>query len=263
MISRNELKKQIESLGIPYNSALLMHTSLRAVGEIDGGGEALLCELIGYCKSVGTLLCIPTHTWHRFSDGIITLDVRSDDICIGTLPMLAVRRGDGVRSLNPSHSMVVFGDSEKVRRFASLDDTCETSTAPSGCHGELCRMDGAVLLAGVGLEKCTYMHSVEEMLDVPDRLNRKTNALVKLEDGKIVSHPCWGICPSIGDVSRKFPKFEPAFRKYNGIKDGTLGNAKTMLCDCRVIAEVMKKVRENSGGRELLADYEPLKPEWY
>jgi len=64
-------------------------------------------------------------------------------------------------------------------------------------------------------------------------------------------------------VSARYPKYEPAFRHHGAIIDGTVGSAAVQLCDARGMADVMKLVRERSGGIELMADEEPLNPAYY
>ena len=67
----------------------------------------------------------------------------------------------------------------------------------------------------------------------------------------------------IPDVSANYPKYEPAFRYYGAIADGMLGDAKVQLCDAKIMADVVKLVRERSGGIELMADDKPLDEKYY
>ena len=46
MVSRADLMKQLEALGVPQDRPVAAHTSLRAVGETEGGGEGFLDALI-------------------------------------------------------------------------------------------------------------------------------------------------------------------------------------------------------------------------
>ena len=274
MTSRTALMHQLEQLGVPHDRPVVVHTSLRAVGEIEGGGEGFLDALIAWVTEDfspgGGLLCIPTHTWASLGgEDPVTMDMNSDKTCVGTLPTLALRRilarGDGVRSLHPTHSMAVFGDPAKVREDVAGEERTDTSTGPGGCWGRLYDEGGSVLLVGVGHDRNTFLHSVEERLGVPNRLSSETvRADIRLRSGEIIErsircHRTVGI----PEVSSKYPKYEPAFRAHGCIRDGFLGEAKTQLCGCREMAEVLRLVRERSGGIELLGDSAPLKEETY
>ena len=63
MFTKEQIKAQLEEMGVPRDRVVLVHSSLRAVGETEGRGEGLLEVLINHCTAAGGLLCIPTHTW--------------------------------------------------------------------------------------------------------------------------------------------------------------------------------------------------------
>ena len=270
MTTRKQLFEQLEALGVPRDTVVVVHTSLRAVGEVEGRGEGFLDALIEWVTNgrspEGGLLCLPTHTWASLGGSDpVTLDMNSDRTCVGTLPTLALRRPDAVRTMHPTHSMALFGDPEKVRDYAAGEVMTETSTSPKGCWGRLYDAGGKVLLVGVGHDRNTYLHSVEERLGIPNRLSEDfVRADIRLKSGDVIERPirCHHTV-GFSEVSAKFPKYEPAFRAHGCIRDGLLGEAKTQLCDCVKMAEVMALVRERSGGAELLADAEPLKEEYY
>ena len=137
-----------------------------------------------------------------------------------------------------------------------------SSTSPDGCYAELYRRGGFVLLVGVKHNRDTYLHSVEEMLGVPNRLSENpVNATIRLRSGDVIERPirCHHAA-GIGDVSRRYVKYEPAFRYHGCIRDGFLGNARTQLCDARKMYETMALIRERSGGAELFYDDAPLDP---
>ncbi len=259
MYTRSQIFDQLAAMNAPRDKVVMAHTSLRAVGETEGRGEGFLDALIEYFTADGGLLCIPTHTY-AFMKRPVTMEMTSTEICIGTLPSLALARPDGFRSLHPTHSVKVFGDPVKARAYAASDDDSDTSTKPTGCFGRLYDEDGCVLLIGVGHNRDTYLHSVEERLDVPNRLTEALRpARIRLADGSVIERPLH--CHSavgIGDVSARYPKYEPAFRYYGAVTDGFLGDAPTQLCSARKMYDVVKLIRERSEGRELLLDFDPL-----
>lgn len=262
--NRNEILEQLQTMGVPQDVPVLMHTSLRAVGPVEGRGEALLEILIEHVTAKGGLFCVPTHTWGNLRLPI-TLDLADPKTCIGAFTEIAARSPLGVRTPHATHSMKVFGDPDRVREFVAGEGYALTPDPEDGCYGRLVKEGGKVLLVGVGHNRNTFLHSVEEMLDVPNRLSAEPRSLcVRFSDGRIEErrmriHKAEGI----GDVSAFYPKYEPAFRYHGAIRDGFIGNAATQLCDARKMKEVLSLVRERSGGVELLANDAPLKEEYY
>jgi aminoglycoside 3-N-acetyltransferase len=266
MFDRKTIFDQLQDMGAPRDSIVLIHSSLRAVGEVEGRGEGLLDILIEYFTAEGGLLCIPTHTWGNLSKPEkITLDLMEPETCIGTLPNIAARDPRAHRSLNTTHSLAVFGDAEKAEAFIAGELEQDSPLSPCGCHGKLYDADGYVMLVGVGHNRNTFLHCVEEMLDVPNRLSERVRDVsIRYPDGRVEkllarSHRAEGI----GDVSARYPKYEPAFRHYGCIADGKIGNAPTQLCRARKMKDVVELIRKRSGGAELLQDYEPLDPALY
>lgn len=264
--SKKEIFCQLKALGVPDDKPVAVHTSLKAIGEVDGRGEGFLEILIEYVTSHGGLLCIPTHTWHRCGgNGQITLDICSDDVCIGTLPKIAAVYKNVHRTLNPTHSMAVFGDNEQAEDFAALDDSLRSSSDPKGCLGSFINSDGYILLIGVGQEKNTFLHVVEDMNNVSNRLSENPYpATVKLADGTVIERPLKLIAPrDIGDVSQNYPKLEPAFRHGGAVKYGKIGNADAQLCNASVMAEIFSDIIAKAQGKELFANADPLPEELY
>jgi aminoglycoside 3-N-acetyltransferase len=263
MFTADQIKKQLEQMGVPRDRVVLVHSSLRAVGEVEGRGEGLLDVLIEHCTSQGGLLCIPTHTW-AFGSREFPLDMMHPETCIGTLANLAARDARGVRTTHPSHSMAVFGEPSRVTEFVALEERSVTPCPPEGCYGKICEMGGSILLIGVGHNRNTYLHCVEEMMDVPNRLSSVHQRQIRYPDGRVeVRDHCGHRSEGIKDVSAHFPKYEPAFRHHGCIHDGFVGNAPTQLCSASRMRDVLFLIRERSGGIELLADDAPLNEAYY
>lgn len=278
MHTKASIHADLARTGVSRGATVLVHSSLRAVGEVEGRGEGLLDALIEYFSD-GGLLLIPTHTWRNLSDrSKPTLDMTpagAADVkaCIGTLPSLAANHPLAHRSLHPTHSMAAF-DGSRAGEPGRAEDyiACETgrttpltSTNPDGCYGRLFDVGGKVLLVGVGHNRDTYLHSVEERIGVPNRLSAEpAPATIRLPDGRIIDCPlrCHH-ADGITDVSARYPKYEPAFRAHGAIIDGRLGDAPVQLCDARIMAQVVRLIYERSGGIELMADDKPIPEEYY
>lgn len=260
MITKKEIIKEIENFNIPKGKIVTVHTSLKKVGEIEGGGETLLSSLVEVFTKDGGILCVPTHTWD--SD---IYDLRKSESCIGTLPRLAASHKDAFRTLHPTHSMAVFGEEERVKRFIENEEKADTPANPKGCYGKIYEEDGYVILIGVGHDKNTYIHFVEELLGVPDRLTEeKAEKTIIHKDGREEKrYLYWFDEAKIPDVSVYFPKFEPAFRYHSCIEDAALGNAPVQICSARKMKEVIELIYSRNSMKELLDNDRALDEKLY
>lgn len=248
------LGSQIYAMGIPRGSVVLVHSSVRSVGIEDA--RMLLDALINEIAVIGGgLLCIPTHTWHNIGKDI-TLDMASDDTCVGALSRLAAQDERAYRTENPTHSMAIYGDRARAMELAKNEGAVESGTAPDSCYGRLYEKGGYVLLIGVSHNKNTYLHAVDEMLGADNRLTKdKTPLFVKGKDGATVIHPMRMMYTDYTeDISNRFPLYETAFRYHRAITDGYIGNAPVQLCSAKIMYDTVKLIRERCGG-------DPLKDE--
>ncbi len=260
ILTKEQLMMQLYKFRHIKGKIVTVHTSLKAVGEIEGGGETLLSALINFFTQDGGLLCVPTHTWD--SD---VYDTRRADSCTGVLSQLAAAHPDAVRTLHPTHSMAVFGEREKVDSFINYEAVSDTPANPRGCYGKILEEDGYVLLIGVGHEKNTFLHCVEELLDTPARLTEyKVEKKIIHKDGREEKRfMYWFDEKKIPDISIYFPKFEEAFRYYGAIEDGCIGNAKAQMCSARKMFDAIEKIYTNNHFEELLGNDLPIDKKLY
>lgn len=262
MFSKEYIINQLKELGVPNDGIIIIHTSLRAIGEVEGRAQGLLDLLKEYFTVGGGVLVVPAHTWSNFyGKKEYALNLLDNKTCLGAFSDVAAIDEGGVRTLNPTHSVVAFGNRERVKELVDSENLSITPTSPNGCYGKLT----GVLLVGVGQNKNTYLHCVEESLGVKNRLSKTTAKMpIKLQSGKVIYKDFYYmISDGIEDPSAFFDKYEPAFRKYGAIKDGFIGNAKVQLCDTQKMKAVMEIINQNSKGIELLSDDKPLKESWY
>ena len=257
VFTKEDILKQLEVFKAAKGKTVILHSSYKAVGEVEGGPEAFLSTLIEYFTKDDGLFTVPTHTWDSE-----VYDKRKAESCLGLIPRLAAGRSDGIRNDNPSHSLKVFGREEKVKEFIKDEKTVESPTDPKGCYGKLYTEGGYVLLMGVGHDKNTFIHTVEEMLSVPDRMTEEKveRTIIKENGEEEKRYVKWFYSTAAEDVSDYFWKFEPAFRYHGCIVDGFLGNAPAQLCDARKLKECVELIYQNYGGKDPLSTPDPSPP---
>ena len=263
MYTKQDIKNELSRMGAPKDSVVLVHTALRTVGEVEGGGEGLLDALIEYFTEDGGLLAVPTHTWANLGTDKITLDLTKAESNLGKFPEIAAADARGIRSENPTHSMTVFGGRERAERFVADDKYVKTPTAPESCYGKLYEWGGKVLLIGVAHNRNTYLHAVDEILGIPNRMSsdKAERVSVRGKDGSIRESELFLFDTDyISDISLRFPKLETAFRYRGAITDGFIGDAPTQLADARIMKETMEIIYKRADGKDPLADEKPIPP---
>ena len=262
--TKADITAQLCAMNAPTDKIVLMHSSLRAIGRVGGGGEALLDCLIEYFTRDGGLFCVPTHTWGNIGKDI-TLDMTSDDNCLGAFSKIAINDGRGLRSAHPTHSMVVFGDRARAEEFVRDELDVRTATSPESCYGKLYNLGGKILLVGVAQNRNTYIHAVEEMLSTPNRIRSVPHkTTVKLPTGEIVYREICGHSTDFtNDVSLRYVKFDIPFRYHGCITDGFIGDAPAQLCDAVKIKETVELIYKNGEGEDILRTELPINPKLY
>ena len=268
MLTKEKLTEQLKAMGAPKNSIVIMHSSTLLIGEYDGGRGALLDALVEYFTEDGGLLLIPAHTGRNlYRPGVPTLDLtkREANTSLGGMTREALLHQGYVRTENAVLSLLVFGNRERVEQFVKKDVGITSPSSKDGCYAEIAKQDGYVLLVGVGQESNTFLHSVGEILEIPDRMAKEPTAVsIKYPTGEIVNgYYNMYECKSAGDVSHRFPKYEMAFRYKGCIRDGFIGNAPAQLCSARGMLETVRMIIERSKGIDPLATETAIHPKYF
>jgi aminoglycoside 3-N-acetyltransferase len=166
MDQQAQLREDLLALGLRPGGTLLVHSSLRALGPLPGGPQALIQALLQALGPEGTLL-MPALTYARVTPQNPVFDLLETPSNVGLIPE-TFRRLPGVqRSLHPTHSVCGLGP----LAAALLEPHAQDST-PCGPHSPfraLPERGGQVLMLGCGLEPNTSMHAIEELV-VPEYL---------------------------------------------------------------------------------------------
>ena len=167
--TKADLKHDLVAMGLTGNETILIHSSMKSIGPVEGGADTVLDAWMEFFAE--GLLLLPTHTWRFINEENRVFDVRRSPCCVGILPELFRQRPGVVRSLHPTHSMAAYGKGAAAYLEGELD--ANTPCTPGGCYDRLRAAHGKVLLLGVTHARNTFIHSVEEVLNVPNRLTDK------------------------------------------------------------------------------------------
>jgi aminoglycoside 3-N-acetyltransferase len=256
MYTKESLIKALEKLGIDRNGTLLVHSSMKSIGEVEGGADTVLDALSEYMKD--GLLVLPTHTWSYINAGNPKYYVADSPSCIGILPELFRKRPGVVRSLHPTHSVAALG--RDAEEFTAGNEQFDTPCARGSSWGKLLDRKGQIILLGVDLRRNTFMHGVEEWIDIPGRLSQGQEQLYTvLPNGTEISVPSRRHC---GDPwSEYFWKVEDLFEKNGVMHKGQFGDAEVRVCDTVGITELLFKML--SINPDLFSNNNPLDLDLY
>ena len=240
MIIKNDVFEYLKYIGINRYDTVLIHISLKAIGELDGGADMLINAFSEYlCDG---LFIVPTHTWGNVTSEFPFYDVKTTVPCIGLLPRLAVKRTDGVRSLHPTHSVVAFG--KRAWEYTRGEENAASPAPIGGCWARLYDEHAKILLIGVGHDKNTYFHAVDEMLNIPNRLNEKGFTItITDEHGKTNITPLFHTHLTNGIpccCSEFYPNYKKPLEELGAVTYSKLGNATVYCCDAKKCADTIR-----------------------
>ena len=255
MVNKYDVSALLSELGIKSCDTVMMHTSMRAIGGVEGGCDGLIDAFIEYLSD--GLFLIPTHTWANVNREHPIYDVRSSEPCIGALPTVAAFRKDGVRSLHPTHSITAFG--KRAEEFLKGEETASTPCSEGGAWRRLYDEDAWILLVGVGLDKNTYIHAVDEILDLDGKLGEARELTVIDKEGKEYKTV---FRPHGHATSQYFINYKKPLDKLSVLSYAKLGDATVTAMKARELTRVLLHIWKKAEW-DLTEEYREIPVSYY
>lgn len=254
MHTYESLFAQLEAMGIDRKGTLLVHSSMKSIGEVDGGADTVLDVLSDYMKD--GLLVLPTHTWSTVKAEAPRFYVESSKTCVGILTEMFRNRPGVIRSWHPTHSVAALG--RDAEEFVAGEELHDTPCARESVYGKLLDRKGTIMLIGVDLRRNTFMHGVEEWADIPGRLTDSHEQLITiLPDGREIVVPSRRHCGK--SWSQHYWKVDDVFLQRGVMFLGQFGDAETRICDTVKLTDLLMDMLRVEP--EMLSDNEELAPE--
>lgn len=157
MIGRQELVRDLRRLGVTPGMDLMVHSSLSAIGFVEGGAETVVDALLQAVGKRGTLLA-PSFN-HRAAMVFNPLTTPTTN---GAIPDALWRRPEAVRSMHPTHAVAAIGPraSDYCHRHLEVG-----IWGPDSPIGQLVHGGGYILALGTTHDTSTAYHVAE--LSVP------------------------------------------------------------------------------------------------
>jgi len=142
---------------------VLVHSSFKSLGEVDGGPQVVIDALLECIGKNGTLL-MPTYNWD-FSDGVNnSYDVLNTPSKTGILNEIVRKNPHSKRTMDPVYSFAILGK----LRDGLYDLTYESSYGKDSMFAKLRELKGKIMVIGVENYNrwMTFFHHCEEMSNV-------------------------------------------------------------------------------------------------
>lgn len=241
------LAANLTALGLSPGDVVLMHSSMRSVGYVAGGPQAVVQALLDVLGPGGTLV-VPTHT----SDNTEPSEWRHPPVPAAWWPVLRDQRpGFDPARTPPSQWMGILAEVVRAwpgaRRsnhphvsFAALGPAAagilaghryDDALGDSSPLGVVYRLDGKVLLLGCDHGSNTSLHLAEWRQPDPPRAER--GASVLRSDG--TSH--WTTWTDVAEDEDDFAELGNAFADTGAVALGQVGDATAQLMSQRAVVD--------------------------
>lgn len=261
MYTKASLKNDLKNMGLSGMEAIMVHSSMKSIGEVDGGADTVVDAFMEYFQE--GMFMTPTHTWAQMRPEYSTFDPATEPACVGIIPNIFLKRDGVVRSLHPTHSIAAYG--KNAAEYIKGEENATTPCPPGGCWDRLREIDAKILLLGVTHGRNTFIHSVDEALGIKDRLtDAPTLMYILMPDGSkkaVHMYRHYNRFLGSGSFSDCFDKMTQAFYDLGAAKNVKFGDADCILCDARKLFEVCKHLF--SIEETCIIERDSLPPEWW
>lgn len=230
-INRAELIEQFKATGLKQGDTVLIHSSMKSFGYVEGGANTVVRSLNAAIGKEGTII-VPTLTGRREDSKACppeydTLNTKS---WTGIIPETVRNMEGAIRSLHPTHSAVAIGS-----RKLWVTSGHENSKSPCDENSPYYKnavIKGYIVLAGVDQESNTSIHSCEEIAAVPYHLQKDVLDInIKGYDGSQIT--VTNRLHNWEKPETNFNKLDELFEKKGIMKKYMVGNSLLRLINAQ------------------------------
>ncbi|MGD2158122.1 MAG: AAC(3) family N-acetyltransferase [Anaerolineales bacterium] len=156
MYSYDDLLAGFRSVELTPSKVLMIHSSYKALGGVDGGAERLIDALLDFVGPEGTLL-FPNFNFQSWTESHY-FDIRETPSKMGIIGELARLRDKAVRTPHPIYSFAVLG--KRKMDFAVCDDM--EAYGPNSVFALFHELNGTIVSIGLHWNSTFSMHHYVE-----------------------------------------------------------------------------------------------------
>jgi aminoglycoside 3-N-acetyltransferase len=248
LITAAEITDALRELGVARDDAILVHSGLRGALRVEGASAADKADSVIDALSAAVpagILAMPTFTY-SFCNGE-DFDLDESPSTVGALGERFRRRPAVRRTADPLFSValkghVPYGWEEPL--FAVGDKDC---FGDESVFALLREAGGKIVFFGVGFEFCTFVHHVEQRLDVPYRFPKPFHGRVTHGPESHAVTATYFVRPLDEDVEPFLDPLADALLANGGARSAVLGDGLDLLVadTSAIVATAARCLAEN------------------
>ena len=236
--TKEHLKNDLLQAGFRPSDTVLIHSSMKSIGEVEGRADGVLDTLMDFFGKEG-LLVFPTLSYPIFDKPDEVYSPEDTPAVVGLLPEMFRKRPGVIRSRHPTHSLAAFGPD--AASFCAGHEKFSTPCARTSPWGRLyCRHAKIFFIGTRSISCCTYFHGVEEWISVPDSFSSEPYG-IKCRDaeGKVYVLPTYR---HIGHHNQYYKKTTELLLAKDALRKVRFGAAECFLMDARKAADIVLEI---------------------
>lgn len=178
--SYKKLREDLEKIGVRAGDVLAVHSSLKSMGQVEGGAECVIAALTDAVGPEGTLI-FPAFT---FASSYSTSFFSNKDTpsCVGLISETFRKMEGVIRTNHPTHSAALRGKQMHALCEGELLD--DTPMGPHSPYQRLPEFGAKILMLGCPFATNSYLHALEEDAGMEYALRGHQEYIIIDENGK-------------------------------------------------------------------------------
>ena len=153
------LKQDLSALGLKKGDSVLIHSSYRSMGGLEGGIQTFVDAVMSVVGDTGTLIA-PTLSFKYVTPDNPVFDYVNTPSCVGAISEYIRCMEGSRRSIAPTHSCTCYG--YKRDWYVEGHEKDHTTVGENSPFRKLRDDGGKILMLGCGLKPNTSFHGIEE-----------------------------------------------------------------------------------------------------
>lgn len=242
MHTYSSLKKDLLQSCLQPSDTVLIHSSMKSIGNVEGGADTVLDVLMDFFGKEG-LLVFPTLSYNIYGQEEKIFSPEKTPSVVGLLTEMFRKRPGVIRSLHPTHSVAAYG--KDAEGFCAGHEKFSTPCARRSPWGKLYDRKAKILFIGTKSIGCsTFFHGVEEFLPVPGMFEKDPYDLfLEKPDGSLFRIPSFR---HHGHHNKYYSLAAPLLRENGALKEGRFGDAACFLLDAKKSADLILELLEKT-----------------
>jgi aminoglycoside 3-N-acetyltransferase len=247
-MTESRLLKDLRKIGVKRNDHLAVGLSLGSIGRVEGGPDAVIDALLDAVGPEGTVM-MNTHTRFVHASKIESInyifDPKITPVQTGVVPEAFRKRPDAIRSRHPVTSVTAVG---KMAEYLTQDHNQEAGAYSP--YSRLAEIGGNLLYIGLGDRLVAVRHEAQKLAGLAEIVPLYLGIRYLNERGEVKTF----IGNDFFSCLKRHPELVKDLRARGVVKEGFIGNAKSLLLPTRETLFVLADALKKDPTRNLCAD---------